>query len=153
MRVQFNGRIPAFQAGRVGSIPITRSKFCALSSVDRVPGYEPVGRRFESSRARHRKAPHLIGVLFLSCGSSYSVSTLRAKHAKVRIPREERVKLACKRQAWVSSQSEYPPGRLPLRCLSFCVSLVSRYYFTARSLSQNVRKIIQNCFCNVRFIH
>ena len=27
---------------------------CALSSVDRVPGYEPVGRRFESSRARHQ---------------------------------------------------------------------------------------------------
>ena len=26
---------------------------CALSSVDRVPGYEPVGRRFESFRARH----------------------------------------------------------------------------------------------------
>ena len=27
----------------------------ALSSVDRVPGYEPVGRRFESSRARQKK--------------------------------------------------------------------------------------------------
>ena len=26
---------------------------CALSSADRVPGYEPVGQRFESSRARH----------------------------------------------------------------------------------------------------
>ena len=26
---------------------------CARSSVDRVPGYEPVGRRFESCRARH----------------------------------------------------------------------------------------------------
>ena len=26
MRVLFNGRIPAFQAGCVGSIPITRSK-------------------------------------------------------------------------------------------------------------------------------
>ena len=25
---------------------------CALSSADRVPGYEPVGQRFESSRAR-----------------------------------------------------------------------------------------------------
>ena len=31
MRVQFNGRIPAFQAGCVGSIPITRS-ICADSS-------------------------------------------------------------------------------------------------------------------------
>ncbi len=31
MRVQFNGRIPAFQAGRVGSIPITRS-ICVCSS-------------------------------------------------------------------------------------------------------------------------
>ena len=26
---------------------------CACSSADRVPGYEPVGRRFDSSRARH----------------------------------------------------------------------------------------------------
>ena len=26
---------------------------CACSSVDRVPGYEPVGRRFESCQARH----------------------------------------------------------------------------------------------------
>ena len=26
---------------------------CAISSVDRVPGYEPVGRRFESCMARH----------------------------------------------------------------------------------------------------
>ena len=34
LRVQFNGRIPAFQAGRVGSIPITRSIFllCTRSS-------------------------------------------------------------------------------------------------------------------------
>ena len=28
---------------------------CALSSADRVPGYEPVGQRFESSRARHER--------------------------------------------------------------------------------------------------
>ena len=28
---------------------------CALSSADRVPGYEPVGREFESPRARHKK--------------------------------------------------------------------------------------------------
>ena len=28
---------------------------CALSSADRVPGYEPVGRRFESCRARQKK--------------------------------------------------------------------------------------------------
>ena len=37
---------------------------CALSSVDRVPGYEPVGRRFESSRARHKKNTPMRGVLF-----------------------------------------------------------------------------------------
>ena len=37
---------------------------CALSSVDRVPGYEPVGRRFESSRARHKgRTPQTWGVL------------------------------------------------------------------------------------------
>ena len=29
---------------------------CACSSVDRVPGYEPVGRRFESCQARHRRS-------------------------------------------------------------------------------------------------
>ena len=34
LRVEFNGRIPAFQAGYVGSIPITRSNFskCAFNS-------------------------------------------------------------------------------------------------------------------------
>ena len=30
---------------------------CAISSVDRVPGYEPVGRRFESRMARHDYRP------------------------------------------------------------------------------------------------
>ena len=29
---------------------------CACSSVDRVPGYEPVGRGFESPQARQKKA-------------------------------------------------------------------------------------------------
>ena len=29
---------------------------CPCSSVDRVPGYEPVGRRFESRQARQKKA-------------------------------------------------------------------------------------------------
>ena len=31
------------------------SNGCARSSADRVPGYEPVGRGFESPRARHEK--------------------------------------------------------------------------------------------------
>ena len=34
--------------------PAPRNTICALSSADRVPGYEPVGRRFESFRARHK---------------------------------------------------------------------------------------------------
>ena len=43
MRVQFKGRIPAFQAGRVGSIPITRSStvyvaICTCSSVGQSNG-------------------------------------------------------------------------------------------------------------------
>ena len=32
---------------------------CARSSVDRVPGYEPVGRGFESPRARQQKKERL----------------------------------------------------------------------------------------------
>ena len=37
-------------------IIVERSKnVCAASSVDRVPGYEPVGRRFESCAARQMK--------------------------------------------------------------------------------------------------
>ena len=83
LRVQFNGRIPAFQAGRVGSIPITRSTMrgcssvgqsnCLLSSrsgvripptvpnmVDvaqlvRVPGCGPGGRRFDPDHPPHFK--------------------------------------------------------------------------------------------------
>ena len=34
---------------------IIRYRKCARSSVDRVPGYEPVGRGFESPRARQQK--------------------------------------------------------------------------------------------------
>ena len=36
----------------------------ALSSVDRVPGYEPVGRRFESCRARQKKAKSKFDLAF-----------------------------------------------------------------------------------------
>ena len=36
MRVQFNGRIPAFQAGYVGSIPITRSTRLSLDACSRL---------------------------------------------------------------------------------------------------------------------
>ena len=39
---------------------------CAISSVDRVPGYEPVGRRFESCMARHEpvRTKVFMGFLF-----------------------------------------------------------------------------------------
>ena len=33
---------------------------CACSSADRVPGYEPVGRGFESPQARHKKTLRLL---------------------------------------------------------------------------------------------
>ena len=39
---------------------------CALSSADRVPGYEPVGRRFESYRARKQKVIHSDDFLFFT---------------------------------------------------------------------------------------
>ena len=39
-------------------------EMCAHSSADRVPGYEPVGRGFESPWARHKKKD-TNGVLFL----------------------------------------------------------------------------------------
>ena len=56
---------------------------CALSSVDRVPGYEPVGRRFESSRARHIKnTPTNWGVFYVV----RPVVRPCAEGVKVRIP-------------------------------------------------------------------
>ena len=39
-------------------------KQCARSSADRVLGYEPIGRRFESSRARHEKSDCILQSLF-----------------------------------------------------------------------------------------
>ena len=55
---------------------------CALSSVDRVPGYEPVGRRFESSRARHKQKKTPLRCLFLlSCGVPLLSRTLHL-HSK-----------------------------------------------------------------------
>ena len=51
LRVQFNGRIPAFQAGRVGSIPITRSILCLqLSRIEQLPSKQQVGG---SNPSRH----------------------------------------------------------------------------------------------------
>ena len=49
-------------------------RICALSSVDRVPGYEPVGRRFESFRARqkHRIPNRGCGVFVFLQGASLS---------------------------------------------------------------------------------
>ena len=43
MRVQFNGRTPAFQAGYVGSIPITRSLCQQLSWIEQRPSKPWVG--------------------------------------------------------------------------------------------------------------
>ena len=43
MRVQFNGRTPAFQAGYVGSIPITRSLSLQLSWIEQRPSKPWVG--------------------------------------------------------------------------------------------------------------
>ena len=60
--------------------------FCALSSVDRVPGYEPVGRRFESSRARQTKNTPNRGVFLFGTPCAEPC----AQHAlKVRIPLAE----------------------------------------------------------------
>ena len=43
VRVQFNGRTPAFQAGYVGSIPITRSLSLQLSWIEQRPSKPWVG--------------------------------------------------------------------------------------------------------------
>ena len=80
-RVLFNGRIPAFQAGCVGSIPITRSKVVPprvgrdasvpLAQLDRATAFEAVGRGFESPRARQRgtSPPHTVGLAQLVSAS------------------------------------------------------------------------------------
>ena len=46
---------------------------CARSSVDRVPGYEPVGRRFESCQARHKKSKSNDLDFFVSVGTQNQV--------------------------------------------------------------------------------
>ena len=47
---------------------ISRKRKCAPSSADRVPGYEPVGREFESPGARHKQKRQdlLLSFLFIS---------------------------------------------------------------------------------------
>ncbi len=39
-----------------GSNPVIHPSPASLAQLDRVPGFEPVGRRFESSRARYELA-------------------------------------------------------------------------------------------------
>ena len=64
----------------------------ALSSVDRVPGYEPVGRRFESSRARHKgRTPQIWGVFsFPLCRALSDSNIARETCEGSHIPPEDR---------------------------------------------------------------
>ena len=39
--------------------------YAALAQPDRVPGYEPVGRGFESLMPRHNKSPALCGAFVM----------------------------------------------------------------------------------------
>ena len=67
MRVQFNGRIPAFQAGCVGSIPITRSIFLSCTFQNKICANSSAGQSncLLSSRSGVRVpfgAPNMVGV-------------------------------------------------------------------------------------------
>ena len=85
---------------------------CALSSVDRVPGYEPVGRRFESSRARHRKNTPKTGCFFLSCGVLLFGFEPCVSALKVRLSQPKIEELALQAQVVdIFAKGEYPPGR------------------------------------------
>ena len=46
---------------------------CACSSADRVPGYEPVGRGFESPQARQKKAKSMTWLFSTKCSVSRNV--------------------------------------------------------------------------------
>ena len=66
MRVQFNGRIPAFQAGRVGSIPITRSIMCLqLSWIEQLPSKQWAGGSNPSRHARMFKGQVSLNIYFM----------------------------------------------------------------------------------------
>ena len=68
----------------------------AHSSVDRVPGYEPVGRRFESSWARHKKGA-FVNQKFLFCLSKLwlGISSRRRRGLKKRELRFKALFFAC----------------------------------------------------------
>ena len=63
---------------------------CALSSADRVPGYEPVGRRFESFRARqkHRIPNRGCGVFRVLQGENLS-RALKSPSMPIRLSRDK----------------------------------------------------------------
>ena len=56
---------------------------CALSSADRVPGYEPVGQRFESSRARQKKDFGLKSEVFFLVFPKYENLSKMRKHCEM----------------------------------------------------------------------
>ena len=84
---------------------------CATSSVDRVPGYEPVGRRFESCVARKTKQPpNRVVVLF--CATLHRIRkgfAASGTGGKMRqhFPRGSRPMFA------LASSRAVPPNRLP----------------------------------------
>ena len=57
----------------------------ALSSVDRVPGYEPVGRRFESSRARQQKRLPSGGLFCCLCPTRFEPCTRSVRRFAYRL--------------------------------------------------------------------
>ena len=84
MRVLFNGRTPAFQAGGEGSIPFTRSisvypLYVSLAQLVRASGCGPEGHRFDPDNSPHIRSLSLFplesrlfctlfaGVLFVFC--------------------------------------------------------------------------------------
>ena len=76
---------------------------CACSSVDRVPGYEPVGRGFESPQARQKETTifeRRLSFLFVLCTFLSSLfpllSNCRFQRKDKREKRREKVVLLCK---------------------------------------------------------
>ena len=108
----------------------------ALSSVDRVPGYEPVGRRFESSRARHKgKTPQSWGVfsfpLWLALfGLDLALASQVRRFA---YPTKPRGACSSKASADIFAKGEYPPTILHPLWMSFFhpskIFLVDLFFF------------------------
>lgn len=124
---------------------------CACSSVDRVPGYEPVGREFESPQARQKEKPPARWLFFLyfSLLSLHSslFTNMAGRLFQIRDKREERkVEVSASPMDFKSRLRRLPLSRLDFFKSSEPTTLFLRHIVESFQTTLTQSGIMKGCF-------